>query len=340
MNATIQLHELPLPGLREDNPRDFLAALGLIRLMAAISNDGDILLSWSPDGYPSLHLPVNIEEKWSMLLVDLIQEVVLGDDLKEDDRRVHQQWLNEEFSSSSQKFIRNGTHINSLIFGAVPSVGVRNIRKAFQNGLSIADGPRRNLIVSLLCGLVSQVHENIPKDKNPRGNISLFSFANKQGQKYLLFGLQEAVRRSLNFTNLLRDNPEKVENQTFRWSPDEYRPSAYLGGVNNYKDAVESNVAAFFGMSFFPVVDKGDSDRTTGFSKDRKRTNQDNRFTWPIWETPLDVNSIFSLIHMPFLHQDVSPGRAVKAIGCLRVWRCRRFSADKSLYFSPAELLH
>ena len=248
-------------------------------------------------------------------------------------------WIAEEFSAPSQRFIRDGTIINSLVFGVVPSVSVENIGKAILNGLSVEDATERNLVVSLLVALLSQVHVNIPKDKKPRGNISAFSFANKQGQKYLLYGLQQGVMNSLDFVNLTLPELPKTNCQTFRWSPDEYRPSAYLAGGGTYRDNQEANIAAFMGLSFYPVVDRRRAEETLGFSNQEVSAKYFECFTWPIWEASLTMDSISSLILLPQLHASGVDQIHMRARGCLRVWRSRRFSADKSLYFSPAEQL-
>ena len=46
------VNEILLYGLREDNPRDFLATLGLLRLMNLISDGREVRLRWSSDGHP------------------------------------------------------------------------------------------------------------------------------------------------------------------------------------------------------------------------------------------------------------------------------------------------
>src|SRR5690606_28364578 len=74
MNASASPHELPLPGLREDNPRDFLAALGLLRLVDLLWPDLKTAMSWS--GEP--HIPVlstchPLPEYWPETLIDAVQ---------------------------------------------------------------------------------------------------------------------------------------------------------------------------------------------------------------------------------------------------------------------------
>ena len=57
MNTSTRSHELPLPGLREDNPRDFLAALGLLRLVDLMWPSCQSKLVW--DGEEHLPTPVS-----------------------------------------------------------------------------------------------------------------------------------------------------------------------------------------------------------------------------------------------------------------------------------------
>jgi hypothetical protein len=57
MSDTAIPHELALPGLREDNPRDFLAALGLVRIVDLLWPGSEPKLSWARDsGMPHLFL--------------------------------------------------------------------------------------------------------------------------------------------------------------------------------------------------------------------------------------------------------------------------------------------
>ncbi len=339
MTTLPSVREIVFLGLREDNPRDFLAALGLLRLMNLISDGREVRLRWSPDGHPSLCSCDGIIDNWNARLSDYLRNVILRDDLMEGDKSPHVNWINEEFSAPSQRFIRDGTNINSLVFGAVPSVSAQNIGKAILNGLSVENITERDFVVSLLAALLSQVHVNVPKDKKPRGNISAFSFANKQGQKYLLYGLQQGVMSSLDFSNLTLPELPKANCQTFRWSPDEYRPSAYLAGGWSYRDSQEANIAAFMGLSFYPVVDRRYSEETLGFSNQEVSAKYFECFTWPVWGASLTMDPISSLLLLPQLHAPGVEQLHMRARGCFRVWRSRRFSADKSLYFSPAEQL-
>ena len=77
MNDTTQLHELPLPGLREDNPRDFLAALGLLRLVDLMWPSCQANLAWlGREHMATLHCYEMLPEDWPEELLNALKELI------------------------------------------------------------------------------------------------------------------------------------------------------------------------------------------------------------------------------------------------------------------------
>jgi len=77
MIATTRSFELPLPGLREDNPRDFLAALGLLRLVDKLWPECCTRLRWCPDTItPELRGDKPLPDNWAATLVAALLDLV------------------------------------------------------------------------------------------------------------------------------------------------------------------------------------------------------------------------------------------------------------------------
>lgn len=76
MNATTDF-QLPLPTLREDNPpRDFLASLGLLRLLSLQWPQLDFRLAWNlAAGHPLLTSQAPRPPDWSPTLTQALQTV-------------------------------------------------------------------------------------------------------------------------------------------------------------------------------------------------------------------------------------------------------------------------
>ena len=127
---------------------------------------------------------------------------------------------------------------------------------------------------------------------------------------------------------------DPVAAKSLRWNPVEFRPAAYRrhdpGSKqkgDETKDHPALNVLAFFGMSFYPTVQAASGSETAGLH----RLMREDYFIWPIWNSALRADEIAALVC-------ANPRQWVPAAGAKTVWRSKRISSDKSLYFAPAEL--
>ncbi|MCB1203719.1 MAG: hypothetical protein KDN18_05635 [Verrucomicrobiae bacterium] len=303
MSVTENPYELPLRGLREDNPRDFLAALGLLRIFDLLWPDLDAKLFWA--GNPcapvlsTLHPPCG---DWNRVLVEKVQQ----------------------FADHPTKPMAHGDIIKT---------SHSQYREAVENACHFKESehPLAGLPLLLYACYSSQLGED-GGDVEPTG----FSFANGQSGKKLLLDVVQLIH-SIDAETLLQTLEGEaipVAAKSLRWNPSEFRPAAYrshdpgskLKG-DETKDHPALNVLAFFGLTFFPTSPTRFGGKTSGMHDERP-----NRyFQWPIWATPLCVDEIATLICASSTHLNT-------AYGIDRVWRSRRFSSDKSLYFAPAEI--
>ena len=195
----------------------------------------------------------------------------------------------------------------------------------------------------LYAAYASQTHDL----EEGKTSTSAFSFSNGQGGKELLRDISEMIARELSPDGLIRDlmgDPSaRRDAKSFRWHPAEFRSAAYRAadpgaGVkgDSMLDYPSANILAFFGLSFYPVVDRVHTRETSGISEHRIGGVREGSFSWPVWEMNLRPDSLTSLLHMPQLHASNGQSAAFRYSGCSRAWRSRRFSSNDNLHFSPA----
>lgn len=303
MNETTRLHELPLPGLREDNPRDFLAALGLLRLVDLMWPSRQSRLSW----VEAVHVPTlwgnePLPDCWPDELIGALKDLTQAP-------------------------------MNPLVHGEIIKAEYQVFRDAVKRAVAFSTSGHR--LAKLPPVLYSCYSSQIKADDGmiePSG----FSFGNGQSGKKLLLDVGQLIDGltpgKLEETLLGKASP--VAAKSLRWNPMEFRPAAYRNHDpgskqkgDETKDHPALNVLAFFGLSFYPTVTTASGSRTAGLH----RLIREDYFLWPIWSTALSADEIASLVCAHHCQW-------VSASGIATVWRSKRFSSDKSLYFSPAEL--
>jgi hypothetical protein len=298
---------LPLAGLREDNPRDFLAALGLLRLIDLQWPEFGAMLAWdAAKGHPVLWTIQALPDDWSAQITGGLHELV-RDSVK--------------------------TPKGPLFHGAVIKTTPEQFRGAVEASLLAGEHPDGNPLAAL-APLLYAAYAPQTEDKGEM-EFTWFSFGNGQSGKNLLLdaaqltaGLEpDEIRLSL----LGEARPKSAK--ALRWNPVEFRAAAYRShdpgkGIkgDDTLDFPAFNVLAFFGLTFFPCVPTQRRGLTAGMHSLKRETF----FQWPVWTTPLGPAVIGSLLLL-------SPENRHPARGVERWWQSRRFSSDKSLYFASAE---
>lgn len=304
-----------LTALREDNPRDFLAALGLLRLLDLMWPDACPRMCWNKAGHPRLHLSASLPNDWTAILVSELQAL-------------------------------NSHEPHPFVHNKIIKVSHSEFRAAIDRSLAFRDS--ESAVAALPCALYAAYGSQIHAKDESKASPSAFSFANAQSGKELLRDIRELI--SKNFTpaglhEFLTCSPSgRRDGKSFRWHPAELRTAAYRAHDPGSKitgdvihDYPESNILAFFGLSFYPVVDTEKRELTLGISRVRQLGDC---FTWPVWETFHSCDSVFTLLHHPIIHADHADGAATMPLGISGAYRCIRMKVGKaptiSLYFSPA----
>ena len=123
----------------------------------------------------------------------------------------------------------------------------------------------------------------------------------------------------------LRWDPEDDRRYALRWRD----PSKEVAGVE-----WGANRLAFEAMPLFPTAPVGRRLDTTGFRGTRA---SDTFFTWPIWDVPINLDTVRSTLGMAELQQrqNQSACRRLAAMGIREVFQSQRMNAGRYRNFSP-----
>ena len=303
MNASTRSYELPLPGLREDNPRDFLATLGLLRLVDLMWPSCQPKLVWDGEEHlPTLCGNKQLPDDWPGDLLSALKELMQAP-------------------------------TNSLMHGDIIKAEYQVFRDAVNRAVAFStSGHRLAKLPVILYSCYSSQLESDGGVVEPSG----FSFGNGQSGKKLLLDVGQLIDEMTpsNLIETLLGKASPVVAKSLRWNPVEFRPAAYRNHDpgskqkgDETKDHPALNVLAFFGLTFYPTVPTASGGKTAGLL----RKNGEDWFLWPIWSDGLSADEIASLVC-------AEPVQWIPSRGTATVWRSKRFSSDKSLYFAPAEL--
>jgi len=300
--------KLELKTLRENNPRDFLASLGILRLLDLIWPELEPRLSWE-GATPVISTNVILPQDWSAQVTDALQKLNL-DPLSP---------------------LRHGD-------GKIIKVESETYRRALKMACAFRESSNsrlKNLPALLYASYSSQLTEEKTNFILP----TKFSFSNGQSGKCLLLDIFQLIAflKPDEVANSLAGKQNSVDAKSLRWHPAEYRAAAYRShdpGGNIKGDYLADypafNILAFIGLTFYPSVPWGKTGATLGFSRPSKAWI----FRWPVWSAPVSTELVPLLLHCPDLMAHDGSSRSAR--GITRAWQSERFNADKSLYFSPS----
>jgi len=291
MSTTLELN-----ALREDNPRDFLAALGLLRLWDSQWPETATQLSWPGDpACARLTIHGHVPSNWGVELWNRLRGWQAGDPNPFGLGAVN--GLTDARIRELLTTFRDGEPLVRLVAALAAQIELPRVQR--RSDLLIESGQRQ-----VLRGV-----NNLLRDEE-LGNHVESSFLDP-GMK-----------------------PAPVAN-TSRWNPAEFRAAAHTttdpaGTV--FFDIPVFNVFALFGLTFYPVLDHAGGKATSGF----RRTKDGREFSWPIWGEPLRTNAIATLLLHGLIHQPTADSAEGRRLGVERIWRSRKFGDTNNQYFSPA----
>lgn len=266
---------LLLPGLDGTNPLGFLAALGVLRLVQTCSLDRRVRMCWTQH-----------QGKWLPLVtttqtVDEIANAMasclgLG-----------------EYDESMHPFLGLGKNLSIApeLFGQTA--------RDLAGKACLTDRRSADFMSAFGCECV--VHEKLP-----RITPSALHFILGSGHQHYLETAKklirevtiEHLREAMMGPWLYRD-----EKLSFRWEPADAREHAYqwtAPGDETTTTVWGANLLAFEGASLLSAIPESDALRTTGFTRHQRR----DCFTWPIWESPIDMATTQSVLTLAALQKE------------------------------------
>lgn len=216
--------------------------------------------------------------------------------------------------------------------GDVIGVQPETFRSKARAALAEPD-PEHALVLDCLAS-----HASDARTEGGRLVPTLFSFGNGAGGQCLLKDFRDLAMSvtSEEMSALLSSRtPLRREASSLNWSPLDQRSYAHQwknpeGEAKQVE--VATNALAFIGLACLPAMPGPRRLMAVGFG------DGVSAWTWPLWESPLRLDVVKSLLSVPELQVE-EPDRAVLAArGITAHCRARRFSTNKRYFFSPAEV--
>jgi CRISPR-associated endonuclease/helicase Cas3 len=303
-----RLSRIALRGLDGSNPLGFLAALGTLITCDSLSRAENrprwlaepIKLSWGDGVFgqiPVLHLGDNPPSSSELC-------AFLAERMSKTIQTHPAAWAVEMLSDETSAWIAS---LRQRCSGRAP-----------------VDRPYLDWVTALLC------------ESEPDGASQLQTVR----KDYLLGNLRSVIQRTT-AAQLQRslfevwDYADALDNQSLHWEPSEDRRHAYQwhmpsGDPTRKKRGgmLGANRLALEAWPLFPTFPNGQGRvRTRGFKGDRAF----NTFlSWPLWKSPLGVDSVSSLLSLARLHSEEPRINEYKFFNVTRVFRSQRILVGKT----------
>jgi hypothetical protein len=299
--------EVILTGLSGGNLLGFLAALGTFRVLSLALPSERIRLSWKLTGgawRPVLHFQVHRIDDWFAIFM-----AALGKS--------------------------NGCR--AMSFADNPSVDAPIFLEPEQAAAEAATIDDR-IFADFMAALGSSAWCNDKK----KVLDTAFRTMQGAGHQYFLKTMRDLV-------DLTTD--EQIRNALFEpWMPNDKRLGMRWDACENRPNALRwrdpsketvltvrgANRVAIEALPLFPVVGDNRNVNTTGFTFPPRRNP---RFSFPIWDSPITLDTVRSLLAYELIQQEVlsGPRLHLSGLGIQVVYRCERFNAEEKFRnFTPA----
>lgn len=311
--------ELELIGIPGDNILGFLAAIGTIQTLTRCFTSSAVCMSWrrAETWYPVLHFDTSIAAEE---VVERINNFLSGSENPE------RFTLGYPVDKAPDNLTLTPTQFKSVCRLA--------IERASKGDRSLAD----------FCAALGT--DTIYDDKSMR-DTAFRTMSGSGHQHFLQFMRRiaqntaaEHIHKTL-FAQWKYD--DAVASQTMRWDPIDdvwyaLRSRDPSGDPERNKrgSMLGANRLAIEALSLFPTAPTARALLTTGFIG---RGSRDTYFHWPIWEGPIGLLTIRSILSLRSLLTDTPDKKELRQRGVLAVYRSQRLSIDKRRCFSVAREL-
>ena len=331
-DATPGTPSLTLAGLDGSNSLAFLAALGTIATLARAHPQVDAKMSWSSRGgmwTPSVHCKGGVDQEQlltiltSTLVVDATEHPIAFMNSAASGRR-------SKGKKGAAKSDRDdaGSDERSAVT-ADPQATAKMFRTRARAAARPADRDGLDWLSAMTSDLVPEATSQLQTARRDYfwGNLeSVMHLTKADHHRRALFERWDYADPLENQS--LHIEPSEDRRHAHQWSqpsgdPDRKKRGGMLG----------ANRLAIEAFPFFQSIAAGDKLSTRGFSGLFK---DETRWTWPIWDCPIGVQVIPSLLALAELQLESPDIRPLRARGIAAVFRCRRILVGKTPNFTPA----
>lgn len=298
---------LPLNGLDGGNPLGFLAAVGVLRTTAEADSSLDWRLRWGMR-----------EGAWSPVLLG--KTALTADGLL-------------DLLLPALKKMKGHPAFAFADDLTLSCAEFRRVARSACRAAEPADRRQADFMAAFGC----DIHPVSPKD--PRIQDTALRTMSGAGHQHFIGSMRELVeetdaahlRASLfeawqyaDPKPSLRWDPQDDRRYALRWKEPSGDPVRTIRGANRL--AVEA-------LPLFPTAPGERQLHTTGFTQ---RRGEGALFTWPIWEVPLSIDTVRSLLSLAELQEPQPDRRSLLARGVVEIYRSQRITKDKYRNFTAA----
>lgn len=304
--------ELELSGLDGGNPLAFLAALGALRALSLARHGNALRLIWRQR-----------EGTW--------RPVLRGPELQDA----------ETILDALEDFLQGMRHHPALTFAKDLSVEVPVFRE--QAGLAQAaaspvDRKQADFIAAFGC-------EAVTRDERGQDHLiqdTAFRTMSGAGHQHFLGFMNEltlVTERHHLEAALFHEWVYADHAPSLRWDPIDDRRYALRWGdpSNSARSPIRTvrgaNRLAIEALPLFPTLPAGGRLETTGFRQPR---GEEAAWTWPLWDIPLSLDTLRSVLALAELQAARPDRRWLAARGIAEVYRCQRVTVGKYRNFTAA----
>ena len=295
---------LALTGLDGSNPLGFLAALGTFRVFSLAQPEKTARLHWKAAPY---YQPVlTCDETLSAdMLLDAIAKRLAG------------------MAAHPALTVDDNLKLSPETFRAYA-------KKAVEQAHASGDRTWPDFVAAFGCEATSE--DGVIQD-------TAFRTMSGAGHQHFLKTMRDLARlttRDHLYRSLFEPWAYEDEKPSLRWDPADDRRYA-LRWKEPSGDPIRTqrgaNRLAVEALPLFPTAPVHVALETTGFQTGGSRHTF---FTWPIWNRPVTLDVVRSLLALPELQSDQPPRRPLRAMGIVDVYRSQRLTIGKFRNFAPA----
>jgi hypothetical protein len=301
-------YELRLIGIDGSNPLAFLAALGAFRLFGTGNNDATLKWVRLENWQPIITTDTPVDETIFLNRLETHLKCLAGHEAFQigTDLKVEQSKFRDECREALENCSKQ-SRARTDFLSAFGSDSLTDDKGKIQiTPLCLLAGQQKFLTI------IQEIIDNTESDHLRKTLFDNWKYDDPRTKTSLRWDPADEVRHALQWKEPSVD-------------PDRDKRGSMLG----------ANRLAIEALPFFVTIPNGKQLQTTGFGLLGRRKTLS--WTWPIWEIPLSIWPIRSLLAFKELQEKSPDRKLLRKMGVAEVFRCQRIKNGNYRNFSPAQ---